>query len=124
MPLTPFMQKNLLDWVLGGGGVVSSPPGRWMCFATSSPTSVTAFDGSISRVTVGFSGAASPAGSASNATGITRSLSAVQTFFGWNLYDSSVGGTRIAYGTLAVSAPCVSGDAPTLSPGAFKLTLS
>ena len=38
MPLTDYMEKNSLDWVCGGA-TPTTPVGRWVSFAASSPTS-------------------------------------------------------------------------------------
>lgn len=130
MPLTQFMQKQLLDFVLGGGGVVSAPAARWVQFATANPRSDSAFDGPIrSRLSVSFNSAASPAGSVSNGLATTGSLTAATlaaTCTGWNLYDASVGGNRIAYGTLATTFSLASGTADqiALAAGAMRITLS
>jgi hypothetical protein len=48
-----------------------------------------------------------------------------QTAQGWNLYDSSNGGTRIAFGTLAAALGCKSAtDNPAFAAGALKITLT
>src|SRR5262245_46494536 len=126
MPFTDFAEKLSLDWNLGGASA-TRPGARWLSFATGSPNAAGASDGAATpRCTVTFAAANSPQMSATNlnATSATVSGAAAQTFLGWNLYDSSAGGTRLAYGTFSAAIGCKSGDNPALSAGALKLTLS
>lgn len=129
MPLTQFMQKQVLDFMCGGASA-ATPLARWLQFATATPRSDSAFDGPIpSRLSVSFNAAASPAGSVSNAiatTGFTTGATAICTLTGWNLYDASVGGNRLAYGTLATTFSLGSGttDQIALSAGAMRITLA
>ncbi len=124
MPLTGYMEKNALDWQLGGAAAVQ-PPGRFIQWATASPTSQSAFDGPFSpRQTVTFGAAASPAGSVTNANAMTGTATAAATAVGWNLYDSAVGGTRLAYGTLSANVGCKSADNPAFAAGTLTITLS
>lgn len=126
MPLTEYFEKQILDWQLGGAAA-SQPPGRWIQWATASPRSDSAFDGPFSsRMTVTFAAANSPQGSATNLNAITGAIaSAAATCVGWNLYDRSVGGTRLAYGTLTANVGCKSGnDNPAFAAGALKITLA
>lgn len=123
MPLTDYMAKNILDWMLGGAAAVQ-PPGRFIQWATGSPTEAGASDGPFSpRQTVTFAGANSPAGSVTNVNAITGTATAVGTAIGWNLYDRSVGGTRLAYGTLTANVGCKSADNPAFPAGALRITL-
>lgn len=130
MPLSQFMQKQVLDF-LCGGATATRPPGRWLQFANTNPRTDSAFDGPIpSRVSVSFNFAISGAsGFVSNAlatTGFTTGATAICTLTGWNLYDSSVGGNRIAYGTLATTFSLASGtvDQVAVSAAALRITLS
>jgi hypothetical protein len=125
MPLTPYMSKQILDWQTGAAAA-TQPPGRWLQWATASPTTASAFDGPFSsRRTCTFAAANSPQGSATNLGAVTgATVSVAATAVGWNLYDSSVGGNRIAFGTVAAAVGCKSGDAPVFSAGALKITIS
>jgi hypothetical protein len=126
MPLTGALDKSALDWVLGGAAP-ARPGGRWLSFATGSPNANGASDGAATpRCTVTFAAANSPQNSVTNLNAISATVSgaAAQTFLGWNLYDSSAGGVRLAYGTCTAAIGCKSGDNPSLSAGALKLTLS
>ena len=118
------MAKNMLDWCLGGAAA-SQPPGFWLQWATGSPNDAGASDGPVpSRRTVTFGAGASPAGSVSNIAAITGwTNTAVATFLGWNIYDRSVGGTRIFYGTLTAKVGCKSADNPAFAVGALVVTL-
>jgi len=125
MPLTQYMMKNILDWQLVGGG--AQPPGRWISWATQSPRTDSAFDGPFTtRNTATFAAANSPAGTVTNLNAMTGPLaSAAATVVGWNLWDRSVGGTRLAFGTLTASLGCKSNnDNPAVAAGALKITLS
>ena len=124
MPFTGYIEKALLDWSTGAAAV-TVPPGRWIQWATASPTSQSAFDGPFSpRMTVTFASANSPQGSVTNLNAITGTATAAATAVGWNLYDSNVGGTRIAYGTLSASVGCKSADNPAFGAGGLVITLS
>lgn len=125
MPLSDVFEKQALDWALGGAAA-SQPTQRWIQFATASPTTASAFDGPFSpRATVTFAAANSPQMSATNLnTVVLATATAAATAVGWNLYDRSVGGTRIAYGTTTAAIGCKSGDQPSLNPGGLKITLT
>ena len=50
MPLTTYMQKQVLDWICGGAAP-TQPPQLWLCFATGTPNNNGASDGPmISRI--------------------------------------------------------------------------
>jgi hypothetical protein len=129
MPLTDYGEKLLLDWVLGGA-VPTRPAKWWVSLATGSPSASGASDGLFTpRGTVTFASANSPQGSATNLNIISGTFVAVAgissgTVFGWNLYDSSVGGTRLAYGTVAnASGVRSTGSTVAFVAGALKITL-
>jgi len=125
MPLTDYAEKALLDWV-NGGATPTRPAQRWLSFATASPTSQSAFDGPFNtRVSVVFGPAASPGASVSNQSVMSlATATAVATAVGWNLWDSTAGGTRLAYGTLAAAIGCKSADNPMFSVGSFRISLT
>jgi hypothetical protein len=117
------MVKNMLDWCLGGASA-TQPPGFWLQWATGSPNDAGASDGPCSpRVTVSFAAAASPAGTKSNAGALTGTATAMATAQGWNIYDRSVGGTRLFYGTLSAKVGNKSADNPAFAVGALVVTL-
>jgi len=126
MPFTDALEKSTLDWMLGGAAP-TRPGGRWISFATGSPNNAGASDGGATpRCTVTFAAANSPQMSVTNLNAISATVSGVAslTFIGWNLYDSSAGGVRLAYGTCTAAIGCKSGDNPSFAAGALKLTLS
>jgi hypothetical protein len=123
MPFTSYLSKQILDWTTGAAAA-TIPPGRWLQFATGSPNDAGGSDGPFSpRVTMSFAAANSPQGSATNLNAVTNTATAAGTAVGWNLYDRSVGGTRIAYGTFSAVIGCKSADNPALAAGALKITL-
>src|SRR4030095_506870 len=107
MPLTPEGRQICLDWVLGGANP-TRPATRWVSFATQSPTTASAFDGPIqSRASFTFAAANSPDGSATNLNAVANiTATAACTVVGWNLWNSSAGGTRLAYGTVSANIGC------------------
>jgi hypothetical protein len=128
MPLDPKLAKDLLDWTLGGASP-TQPTGRWVQFATASPTTANAFDGPFNtRGTCKYSGAASPTGSATLFSSISPHATATAnaTPVGWNMYDAAVGGQRLMFGTLAATLGAKSADSCTIQAGAtgLKITLS
>lgn len=129
MPVSDAFEKVMLDWVLGGAAV-SRPSARFVSFATQSPNVTSAFDGPFSgpffgRGTVTFAAANSPQGSVTNLNAFSNiTATAVGTAVGWNLWNSSSGGTRIAYGTTTAVIACASADTIGIAAGAIKITLS
>jgi hypothetical protein len=123
MPFTSYLSKQILDWTTGAAAA-TQPPGRWLQFATGSPNDAGASDGPFSpRITVSFAAANSPQGSATSLNAATNTATAAGTALGWNLYDRSVGGTRIAYGTFSAGIGCKSADNPAIGAGALTITL-
>lgn len=129
MPVSDVMEKAMLDWVLGGA-VPTRPTARFLSFATASPTSQSAFDGPFSgglfgRATITFASANSPQMSATNLNAFSNiTATAVGTAVGWNLWNSSSGGTRLAYGTATAAIGCASADNIGIAAGAIKITLA
>jgi hypothetical protein len=124
-PLTDVGEKLLLDWVLGGASP-TRPATRWVSFATASPTNANAFDGPFqSRMTVTFASANSPQMSVTNLNAVSNiTATAAATAVGWNLWNSSSGGTRLAYGTATAAIGCKSADNIAIGAGAIKITLA
>lgn len=124
MPFTTYLEKQVLDWQLGGAAA-TQPAGWWIQWATGSPNSVGASDGPyLNRQTVSFAAANSPQGSATNLNAITGTATAIATARGWNIYDASAGGNRLFFGTLSRTVNCASGDNPAFAAGALKIILS
>ena len=136
MPLTPYMKKQVLDFICGGAAV-TRPASRFIQFANTNPASDSAFDAPIrSRLSAQFAPASTGAtgfATISSAVtigsgalgGSTAGPTAACTLTGWNLYDSGIGGTRLAYGTLSVTFSLASGtDAVAISASALRITLT
>lgn len=126
MALTTYMEKQFLDWCLGGA-TATQPTGRFLQWATGSPNTDGASDGPfVSRVTCTFAAANSPQGTVTNVAAVTGATgTAAATVVGWNLYDAAAAGNRLAFGTLAAALGCKSAtDSPCFSAGALKIVLS
>lgn len=126
MPLTQYAQKAVLDYLLGGA-TPTRPGAAWVSWATGSPNANGASDaGQInSRLSWNAAAANSPQGSATNqSTGIAATATAACTILGWNLWDASVAGTRLAYGTLAASVGVASANSVRIGVGSMKIVIS
>lgn len=124
--LTPLFAKNLLDFITGAAAD-NKPASRWISLATASPTTQSAFDGPFSNAAFGraswnAAAANSPQMSATNRSTMSYTATALGTAVGWNMYNSSSGGTRIAFGTLSSSVGCASGDTFGFAAGALVIT--
>lgn len=121
------MQKAILDWCLGGAAA-TEPANWWLQWATASPTTASAFDGPLSpRMTATFGSAQSPAGSCTAKAQIAGTATAACTVVGWNIYDASVDGNRLIFGTLASAVGLASGDNPifqAVGANVLKITLA
>lgn len=126
MPLTPYLQKAMLDWCFGGAAA-TQPAQRWITFATASPTTNSPFDGPFqTRLSVRMAAASSPQGSVSNNINIgTVTATAVATALGFNIWDSTAGGTRLCFGTLTAALGCRSStDQVLIAAGNLKITIA
>lgn len=128
MPLTPYMKKNVLDWVLGGAAAVQ-PTQRWVQWATGIPNDAGASDGAVnSRESLDMAAAQSGGAAASATNRSARSngtvTAAAQSVRGFNIYDSTVGGTRLIYGTCTVGFSATSGSGIALSAGRLTISIS
>jgi hypothetical protein len=125
MPLTQYTQKAFLDWCFGGAAV-TQPGQRWISFATATPRSDSAFDGPWNtRVTVKMAPANSPQGSVTNNTAMTVATNtAAATALGFNIWDSTAGGTRLMYGTCTAAIGCKSGDNIQIGAGSLIITIA
>ena len=133
MALTSFMQKKVLDWMLGGAGAQTAPAQQWLSLASGVPNANGASDaGQLnsrllinSGAVTGMAAANSPQGSATNLSARSNATAtAAATISGWNLYDSVVGGTRLAYGTVSPGFTIASGASVFFSAGSFKMIIT
>ncbi len=123
MPFSAYMQKAVLDWVLGGANP-TRPAARFISLATGAPTSVSGSDGAMSRVTCLFGAAASPAGSASNTAVMTVIATAAATVSNWVMYDATTASTYLMYGTLAAGTTRSAARPAGFAAGGLVLVLS
>lgn len=124
--ITPFFAKQLLDWSFGGA-TATQPGARWIGWASQSPTTASDFEGPWTRVSFSPAAASQPAaaGSVSNRLAMTSRATAIGTAVGWNLWDASVGGNRLMFGTLTSSLGCASSaDLAAFPVGGLKVVLS
>jgi hypothetical protein len=128
MPFTAYMQKQILDWVLGGVASPTRPVGRFFGLASGSPTSVSGSDAPTSSFgTITFAAANSPTGSVTNAAAVTLACSAITTVQAWNLYDHSTSGAGancLMYGTLTALQTGTAGQTIACNAGGLKIILS
>jgi hypothetical protein len=124
MPLTQYLQKAMLDWCFGGAAV-TQPGQRWISFATGTPNTSGASDGPFNtRVTVKMAAANSPQGSMTNNTAMTvATATAVATAVGFNIWDSTAGGTRLLFGTATAVIGCKSADNIQINAGSLIITI-
>ena len=126
MPFSEYTEKALLDWCFGAAAV-TQPAQRWISFATATPNSQSTFDGPFNtRVSVRMAAAASPAGSATliSNMSLATATNAPASVFGFNIWDSTVGGTRLAYGTCTAAIGAKSGDNIQISAGSMLVTIA
>lgn len=131
--ITAYLQKAMLDWVLGGA-TPTQPAARFAALTYGTPFSTGGGAGTeyssnqgYARQTALFSAAASPAGSASNTAGMTfgpfSSSSAIQGLF---IYDtlSIFSGNALWYGTLLTARTVLPNDTLVIAPGQLLITLA
>lgn len=133
MALTSFMQKRVLDWTLGGAGVITAPAQQWLSLASGIPNDNGASDaGQInsrllinSGAVTGMAAANSPQGSATNLSARSNATAtAAAVVSGWNLYDANAGGNRLAYGSMTLGFTVASAASVFFSAGRFNVSLS
>lgn len=127
--LTTYSAKQLLDWHLTATG--TAPATRAVGLSLGTPTSVSASEMAtgegVTRQTVVYNAAASPAGSASNSNAITFGpFSSARVVVGLTVWDNLVSGSgnTLWYGTLATSRSMGVGDSLIFSAGALVHTLT
>ena len=124
MAFDAYMQKALLDWCFGGAAV-SQPTGRFIGFASGSPTSVSDSAAPGYRATATFQAASTGvSASVSLKAALTCTHTAACTIYAWNVYNSTSGGQRLAYGTITLSQSQASGDACAFTAVNLKITLA
>ena len=129
MPLSAYARKAALDWLLGGA-TPTRPTVWFMGLSLGTPSSTSGSEASVSayvRKTAVFGAAASPGGSASNATAIIFTVSSACTLFGAQVWDTNLAsnsGNMLWYGQLSASSVMVAGDTLSIAIGSAILTLA
>jgi hypothetical protein len=123
--ISNYTEKALLDWLFLGAAP-TRPASVWVTWATATPTSQSPFEGPFTplRIQATFAPANSPQGSATNLGSVINTATAANTPVGYNIYDSSAGGNRLAYGLLDAAVGCKSADTLSFAAGALKVTLA
>jgi hypothetical protein len=130
--VSAYAEKAMLDWVLGGAtptrpDSILHSIGLSLGVPTSVSASELATGSGANRQPSNFGAAASPAGSASNATAMTFGpFSAGATVSGLQVWDtnSPTGGNMLWYGTLATARTLGAGDSLVFAVGALVITLA
>jgi len=128
--IAAYAQKAMLDWVLGGASP-TQPAARFVGLSLGNPSSVSGSEVSTgsgyARQTGIFGAAASPAGSASNATAMTFGpFSSAQSISGLQVWDTGLSansGNMLWYGLLATARTVGVGDSLVFAVGALGITL-
>jgi hypothetical protein len=118
----------MLNWVFGGAAVTQ--PANWsVALATAAPNSTSAFEVptgiGLNRAPITWPAAAA-AGTVSNTATVSfGSATGAVTISGVTIWNTSgsVGGSAIAYGTLAAARAMQSGDSLTFPPAAITVSL-
>ena len=126
-----YAEKAMLDWVLGGAA--PTRPTTWGCgLSPGVPSSISGSEigtaSGYNRQTCSMAAAASPAGSASNASAMTFGpFSSAQSITGIQLWDtmlSNNSGNMLWYGTLTTARTVGVGDSLVIAAGALIITLA
>ena len=129
--IAAYAEKAMLDWVLGGA--TPTRPAAWAFgLSLGAPTSVSGSEittgSGYARQTAIFGAAASPSGSATNASACTfgpfsgaASVSGIQI---WDTILTLNSGNMLLYGLLATARTIGVGDSLVLASGAAVVSLS
>jgi len=126
MGTSQYMQKAMLDWVLGGASP-TRPSAWYMGLAIGLPSSISASEATVAgyaRQTFVALAAGTPAtsGTVMNSGAIIFTFSAAQTVRGFTIWDAASNGNMLRFGALsAASSVMASGD--TLSFAASSVIL-
>ena len=124
MPFSAYMEKALLDWSMGGA-TPTQPVGRFIGFATGTPTTAGASEGPLLRETATFQTASSGvSASASLKAALTCTATAACTPNCWLLWDATSNGNLLAWGTLTATQTLLSADAIAFTAANLKITLA
>lgn len=130
--ISDYAEKAMLDWVLGGA-TPTRPSTRAIGLSLGSPTDASGSEWTgtgITRQSMDFGAAASPAGSATNASALTFGpVTAAASVSGIQIWDTISGqtanaGNMLWYGLLATARTLASGDSLVIASAALVLTLA
>jgi hypothetical protein len=128
--ISTYAQKALLDWVLLGA-TPTRPGALGVSLSLGSPSSVSASEialgSGITRSTVLFAPASSPAGSAYNSSAMTWGpVSSACTVSGISIWDtaSSTNGSYLWYGLLSTPRTLGAGDSISIPATGLVITLA
>lgn len=127
--ISTYGAKQMLDFALAGTG--TAPSAHAVGLSLGTPSSVSgsemATGEGVTRQSVTFPGAASPAGSASNSNAMTFGpFSSARTVQGLSIWDNTASGSGNFwwYGLLATPRTLGVGDSLVFNPGSLILTLA
>jgi len=126
--ISAYHAKQLLDFGLASTG--TTPAAHFVGLSLGTPSSVSASEmgtgEGVTRQTVVFPAAASPAGSASNSAAMTFGpFSSARTVQGLQVWDTSgTAGSFLWYGLLATARTLGVGDSLVFNSGALVVTLA
>lgn len=124
MPFDNYIQKALLDWGTGAASV-TRPTGLFVGFESGTAQYSSDSPAQVFRSSIGFGAASTGAtGSVTNNIALSLSCSTNCTVFGWGVYASTSGGSRLAYGTLTASHTLRAGSFGGFAGGGLTVTLA
>jgi hypothetical protein len=128
--ISVYLGKAMLDWSLLGA-TPTRPANSYVGIALVAPTSTNgseiATGSGMTRQTVAFSAAASPANTAGNSVAMTFGpISAIATVQGIQVWDTGVAtaGNMLWYGNLTTSRTMNGGDSLVFAVGALEIGLA
>ena len=131
--ISTTLQKNLLDWTLGGAAPARNVVPPYCGLSLGAPTSISNSEigtGSNYFRSIMTFGAAATAGGSGAATNISNvsfgTFATAQSISGVFINDSvsSAAGVYLYYGLLAAARTVSSGDSLVIASGALTVTLS
>ena len=128
--ISAYLGKAYLDWCLGGAAV-TQPANRFINIGLAVPSSTNgseiATGSGMTRQTVAFGAAGSPANLATNSLAATLGpISAAATIIGVQLWDTGAAtvGDMLWYGTLLTYRTMAGGDSLVFQTNALQISIS
>jgi hypothetical protein len=123
-----YQQAQVLNWMFSGAAPTANT--TWgVGLSQGIPTSVSASEATITgytRQTASWAAAGTPSGSGTvvNKSAVLFTPKAACTFIGIQLWNSTAGGSMIAWGTLSASSVMASGDIASFAASSIVVTLT